>query len=237
MKLVVLTTDTLHHCYFVRELDLRFAVEAVFIETNSLKPQFDIAHSFEADREVYEQRIWFDEQTVSLADIAPVKRFNSINDSDAIKMLKQLAPDVVVVFGTGKLSREVINICPDGMLNLHGGDPELDRGLDTHLWAIYENRFDALITTLHRINDQLDDGEVVSKAPIQIEPNMQLHQLRKSNTEVCLELVLNALKEYEAKGCFTSKPQLSRGRYYSFMPTEKKSECQQKFKQFASKLK
>ena len=44
MKLVVLTTDTLHHCYFVRELNLQFAVEAVFIETNSLNPKFDIAH-------------------------------------------------------------------------------------------------------------------------------------------------------------------------------------------------
>lgn len=236
MKLVVLTTDTLHHCYFVRELNLRFPIVAVFVETIALKPPFDIVHSFEADRDDYEKKVWFDEQAVGLTDIASVKCFDSINDDEAVQALKRLEPDVVVVFGTGKLSPEVISTCPHGMLNLHGGDPQYDRGLDTHLWAIYEERFDALVTTLHRINQRIDDGEVVAKAQIQIKPNMKLHQLRRANTEACLELVLGALNEYKVAGCFSSEPQQAQGRYYSFMSTEKKTQCQQKFNQFTSRL-
>ncbi len=236
MRIVLLTTDTSHHCYFVRELSARFRIEAVLVESNTLNPPFDVHHRFETVREDYERRVWFDGEPVSLLDLASAKAFGSLNDDDALNVLAEVQPDIVVVFGTGRLSSDVIKTCPQGILNLHGGDPEQDRGLDTHLWAIYEDRFDGLVTTLHRVNDRLDDGEVVGKAPIPLHRLMKLHELRRFNTTLCLHLVGSALDEYQRCGHISSRPQQTRGRYYSFMPAELKATCQQKFEQHTSRL-
>ncbi|MCH8260875.1 MAG: hypothetical protein IIC46_11790 [Planctomycetes bacterium] len=160
----------------------------------------------------------------------------ALNDDDALNVLAELQPDIVLVFGTGRLSSDVIKTCPEGILNLHGGDPEQDRGLDTHLWSIYEDRFDGLVTTLHRVNDRLDDGEVVGKAPIPLHHRMKLHELRRFNTTLCLDLVGSALDEYQHCGHISSRPQRTRGRYHSFMPAELKATCQHKFEQHTSRL-
>lgn len=236
MRIVILTTNTLHHCFFASELSKRFPIDAVFVESKTINPPFEVHHPYETVREEYEQRTWFNNRSAGLLDLDHAREFPSLNDDDASNALAQLQPDIVVVFGTGKLSSDVIGCCPEGILNLHGGDPERDRGLDTHLWAIYENRFDDLVTTLHRVNDQLDDGEIVAKAPIPLYGGMNLHELRRVNTEVCLDLVGSALVKYERCGCISSQPQRTRGRYYSFMPSELKSTCVQNFERYTSQL-
>jgi methionyl-tRNA formyltransferase len=110
-----------------------------------------------------------------------------------VEYLKSINPDVIIVFGTGKINSSLIQIPRLGCLNLHGGDPERYRGLDTHLWAIYHQEFDQLITTLHYIDETLDTGDVVFKATLPISRGLQLHQLRAVNTQVCVKLSLLAL--------------------------------------------
>ncbi len=60
MRIVLLTTDASHHCYFVREMSARFRIEAVLVESNVLNAPFEVHHRFETVREDYERRVWFD---------------------------------------------------------------------------------------------------------------------------------------------------------------------------------
>ena len=55
----------------------------------------------------------------------------------------------------------MISIFENKIFNLHGGDPEKYRGLDSHYWSIYHNDFKSLITTLHKVRPILDTGEIV----------------------------------------------------------------------------
>ena len=82
----------------------------------------------------------------------------------------------------------MINVVPEKIFNLHGGDPQRYRGLDTHLWAIYHKDFGGLVTTLH-ILPKLDDGDIVSMGTLPVSKDMPLYALRKVNTEVCVNLV------------------------------------------------
>lgn len=229
MRLVVLTTETPHHAHFVRTLSESFPVELVMVETEAVSAPFQTTHAFEAERDVYEKGAWFGGGEVSLSTFAPTCTVGRINQPDAVQKLRETDPDVIVVFGTAKLSEEVIDVCPDGIVNLHGGDPEEYRGLDTHLWAIYHGDYGALITTLHRLNAELDDGEIIQRLPVPVKAGMRLHELRKVNTEVCIQLVTTALQAFGGAGAFTSTPQRHRGRYYSFMPTVLKQVCLRRF--------
>ena len=122
------------------------------------------------------------------------------------------------------------------MINLHGGDPESYRGLDSHMWAIYHKEFHELITTIHRVNPTLDDGDYLFKLPVILKPNMPITHLRKSNTETCLNLALMALDSYKRFGKFFSNKQKTKGKYYSFIPSELKSICIPIFENYTSNL-
>ena len=229
MRVAVVTTETLHHCHFVRELAKTCPPALVLVERNGGHPPFETHHPFEDERDDHERRVWFGGRHARLADFAETIEVDNANDAEAIERLAAVEPQAVIVFGAGKLSPPVIDLCPEGIVNLHGGDPERYRGLDTHLWAIYRGDFRDLVTTLHRVNARLDDGEVVARAPIPISRAMGLQELRSRNTEVCVELVRSALVRFRDAGVFTSRPQRQRGRHYSYMPGVLKGICRERF--------
>jgi methionyl-tRNA formyltransferase len=236
VKLAILTTQTPHHAYFVREVASRFPVARAYCETTGPRAPFETAHPFETTRDAYERQIWFDGRDARVADLVPTEFVASMNENAAVASLRALAPDVVIVFGTGRLTTVVLDIQPRLMLNLHGGDPEEYRGLDTHLWAIYHRDFGGLVTTLHRMLPALDAGDVVQNMHIPLRPAMQLHELRAANSEVCVRLSLDALSAIETRGDVASRRQGRTGRYYSFMPAVLKELCVRRFAAHTSRM-
>src|SRR6185312_14163853 len=107
---------------------------------------------YEAERDAHDASLL--NGTESFSDLADTWIVESLNDSpDPLRALK---PDVLLDFGTGKLSPEVLAVPRLAALNLHGGDPERYRGLDTHLWAVCQLDFEALVTTIHHMDATLD---------------------------------------------------------------------------------
>lgn len=119
--------------------------------------------------------------------IFPARR--ALLAASLLSALVGMKPDAILVYGTGKLGQQVIDVCPDGILNLHGGDPELYRGLDTHLWVIRARDFGALCVCLHRVTAGLDAGEIIGVENIPLKRGMGLHELRRYNAETCVRLV------------------------------------------------
>lgn len=236
MKIVVLTTQTLHHAYFLRELTRKYPLELVLTETKPVLPQFETYHPFEDERDAYEMRELFNGENPPLKEFAETREYSTINDSAAVSLLTDIKPDVIVVFGTGKLSEQVIATCQERIVNLHGGDPERYRGLDSHLWAIYHNDFDSLVTTLHRLNAKLDDGEIILQAPVELFSKMPMYTFRRYNTDICVKMTVSALGIYDLFGSFIFKKQRQKGRYYSFMPATLKEICLKNFENYTKTL-
>jgi methionyl-tRNA formyltransferase len=233
----ILTTDTLHHAYFVREVARVYPDIIVLEETETLAAPFPTAHPYEQERDAHERAAWFDGRHARTADFADVQAFPSINSAQGIAALTDRKPDAVIVVGTGRLRPEVIDVVPSGRLvNLHGGDPEEYRGLDTHMWAIYHGDFAGLVTTLHMVAPKLDAGDVVAAQPVPLRRGMRIAELRQSNTETALQLSLAALDEFDKSGRIAARPQRRKGRYYSFMPAVLKDTCVAKFNRHCETL-
>jgi methionyl-tRNA formyltransferase len=229
MRLVVLTTDTLHHAYFVREIARAWPIQRVMLETRAPAPPFPTAHPFEAAREEHERRAWFAGGAAGVDRFAETETWESCNDPAAVAELARLAPDAVVVYGTGRLAPPVIAVAPDGIVNLHGGDPERYRGLDSHLWAIHGGEFDALSVALHRVAPALDAGDIVDLEPLALRRGMGLHELRRATAETCVRMAAAALQGLARTGRFACRPQRRKGAYYSFMPAALKEGCVRRF--------
>jgi hypothetical protein len=236
MKLALLTTDTLHHAAFARALGGVFPIGTVLLETRPAAQPFACAHAFEAEREAYERDLFFGGRTASVRDFAPGPDFADVNSPEAREALRRAAPDVVVVFGTGKLKADLIEAYPERLVNLHGGDPEEYRGLDSHLWAIYHRDFGALSTALHFVDRELDTGRIIQQADVPVFRGMGLHQLRAANTEVCIDLCVAALSAFQRLGRFPARRQRRKGRYYGAMPSQLKDLCVTRFAAYAAGL-
>lgn len=234
LKVAVLTTETLHHAYFVREIAARYPATEAFCERNVLCAPFETTHPYEAERDRHEQEFWFGGRRAGLADFVPVTTLPSINDDAALAALRRFDPDVLVDFGTGKVKGPVLNFRPDRFFNLHGGDPQQYRGLDSHLWAIYHGDFSGLVTTLHRLTAALDAGDIIFTREVPLREAMSLHELRATNAQVCVDMTLSALAQIAAKGDVSGARQVGQGRYYSFMPAVLKEICVGKFTKFTA---
>jgi methionyl-tRNA formyltransferase len=236
VKIALLTTETLHHAYFARELNRVYPLALAVVENRGGIAPFPTVHPLEQARDEYERALWFADGKERLRDHVPVEAVADINEPRAADVLAGAELDLVIVFGTGILRRPLLETLPCPVLNLHGGDPESYRGLDNHLWAIYHRDFSALITTLHVVNPILDDGDIVLQSGLRIEPGLELHQLRQVNTQTCVDLSLAALDQFQRFGRVLSRPQRGKGRYYSFMPTALKDQCCRIFKAYTHKL-
>lgn len=229
MKIALLTTDTLHHTWFLQALKKHYDDVFVINETTSVQPKFETRHSFEDQRDTFESRFFFNGRDLHLNDIARCVDCQTINDPAALQALTAYKPDILIVFGTRRIKAPLMDAFPGRIINLHGGDPEYYRGLDTHLWAIYNDDLASLETTLHILDHDLDTGAIIQKQALNLDDIPDLSQLRAVNTQACVDLCLGALKTFETLGYFITSPQNRRGDYYSFMPAETKAICVQKY--------
>lgn len=236
MRIIVLTTETPHHLYFVKEVSTIFNITGIAVESRGLNAPFQVHHSFEDERDQYENMELLHEEDVMFKDYCETNIFNNINDERCINFVAGLKPDVIITFGTGIIMKPLASLCPNGFINLHGGDPQYYRGLDTHMWAIYHKEFEQLIVTLHRLNLSLDDGEIIQQGNIKLDKNSKITTLRIENTKLCVKLTVSALLTFNQLGCFISKPQQKKGRYYSFMPATLKEVCVNNFEKYIKNL-
>lgn len=232
MKLVILTTETPHHTFFVRELAKEHNNLNVVCEyPKIIKYDYKVNHDYELRRDKYEKKIWFNDQHNKLEEYASVKRFDSINSIESYEYLKNLRNCIFVVFGTRIIKKDIIDLNKNYFFNLHGGDPTKYRGLDTHLWSIYYKDFSSLVTTLHRLEEGVDTGEIVEKETLIFDKNTSLINLRILNTEACVKLVKNLIINIKNKSLKTVK-QKKNGKYFSAMPTNLKEKTIRIFNQF-----
>jgi methionyl-tRNA formyltransferase len=222
---VLLTTDTTHHLYYAWRLREAGALDAVLVQTAAPRFPFPTEHAFERARDDFERETLLKAAPARLQDLVPVYEVATPNEPAALSALRQLKPDLILVFGTGVIDASVSGLPTLACLNLHGGNPEAYRGLDSHLWAVYHRDFGNVTTTLHHIAPGLDTGDVVLEARVPLAKGLQLHELRAANTKVCVDLSLTAVKIARDGLPLPSRPQRHKGRYYSAMPSVLKDVC------------
>ena len=116
MKIVILTTNTPHHIFFVKELSKNYKLSKIIVETSSIKPGFDTFHHFEKIRNDYESETLLKNKKTRFVDFASAEFYESVNQRKCVDEINSVGPDVVITFGTGKIKNDLINICPNGFL-------------------------------------------------------------------------------------------------------------------------
>ena len=213
--IALLTTKTIHHIYFENQIFKKYKNLINISETTFIKPNFKTSIIFEKKREYFEKKVWFKNKKVNFKSRGfSVK---NINSTKVLNILKKNKVKFIIVFGTRKIDKKIIKMYNNKIFNLHGGNPEEFRGLDSHYWSIYHNNFN-LYSCLHKLNYKLDDGDIIFLEKIKLSKKIKIFQLRLQNTICCIKMVLKLINLIKKNYKIRSYKQNKIGRYYSFMP-------------------
>lgn len=102
-------------------------------------------------------------------DRLPVLDVESVNGKVVSDLLAEKKPSVVVVTGTGIISKKILALAPT-FINIHVGITPRYRGVHGGFWAVYEGRDQLAGTTIHRVDPGVDTGAIIDQTIITVDP-------------------------------------------------------------------
>ena len=232
MKVLILSTKTNHHLYFLYHISLNKKLDVFSIfEKKTLKFNFKTENKLDKLRNSYEHLI-IKKKKIKYSSILKKKEVWDVNSKTSINLIKKFNPEIIIFYGIGKLREEFLNNFQKKTFNLHGGNPEYYRGLDSFLWAIYHKDFNNFYVTLHKVNRILDSGEVIYKKKLRFDSKTNIYNLRLLSTNICLSLTRKIIKQFLSHKKCKFVCQKKKGRYYSAMPSVLKQSCINNFNNY-----
>jgi methionyl-tRNA formyltransferase len=154
------------------------------------------------------------------ADI-PVYQPERIRRPESIELLRQLAPEIMVVVGYGQIiPQAIIDLPRYGILNVHASLLPKYRGAAPVQWAI-ANGERATGVTIMQIDAGLDTGDMLLKASAAIGPDETAPELSARLAPVGAELLVKAIGEI-ANG--VARPEKQDDAEASYAPILKKED-------------
>lgn len=231
MRIVILSTETPHHTYFINHIAAEFGVSAVFYETKPVKFTYDTSSPFGREEAEFEKNNFFKDVPDKVTSSIPTYKVNSVNTPEFKKIAGGLAPDIGLVFGCGRIDQSVFPLFKKGLINVHRGIAIKYRGLDSDLWAIYNDDFGNIGVTLHYVDIALDTGDALAVRHITYSPSDKIWHLRYKTTMMATDMMIDAIKGLlGGEDKRTKQPAL--GKYYSAMPLAAKVLCKEKFEKY-----
>lgn len=120
-----------------------------------------------------------------------------VKDSDFVQVLKELAPDIMVVVAFGQiLSEEILNIPKYGCINVHGSLLPEYRGAAPIQWSIIHGREYGGVTTMYMAKG-LDSGDMILKAQEKIRDDDTYGSLYDRLSVIGADLLIKTLRLIE----------------------------------------
>jgi len=233
MKLIIFSTRTRHHYHFIKRISQEFDIQQIVFEKKRLNVSYQTGPFFETHEDEFEDRN-FDNLSNDFLSQLEKKSIDvySINQVGVKEYLEALQPDLVWVYGTGRIHPHIIDVPRWGMVNLHGGISQKYRGLDSTLWAILNNDYHSIGLTIHYVSSELDTGDILFQQKMLTLPSDEIFHFRYKMTLLCTEHSISLIKKFQQKnGPLPAKPQKP-GEYYSAMPVGKKHQALKNLKDY-----
>ena len=168
MRAIVLTSTMRRHQFVANTVATRMEVACVWQEEKSFQPlryagsaedEAIITRHFAA-RDDSEQDYFKSHDTV----LAPVRRVppGGCNDSGEVGTMRELNPDVVLVFGTGLLAQPLLDEFPARLINIHLGLSPYYRGAGTNFWPLVNREPEYCGATIHFLDAGVDSGPIIA---------------------------------------------------------------------------
>lgn len=111
----------------------------------------------------------------------PIIETASLNAPACVQRIRLARPDVMLVFGTRLLRRELIAVPPKGSINMHSSLLPYDRGSMPEFWQCLRGDLTHAGITFHLITEAIDAGDVLAQIPAGCAWPINPYRLRAEN--------------------------------------------------------
>jgi folate-dependent phosphoribosylglycinamide formyltransferase PurN len=163
-------------------------------------------------------------RSYSLSNIAkkyniPIYYFNSLGNSDLIKLLKSINPDLIISSQGHYVSKQILKIPKYGVINKHAGLLPEYRGAYPVFWAML-NGEKKIGVSIHFMNDKIDGGDIIIQEEIQIFESDTFETLYSKVIKLTPELFVKAIKLIKNNEMTIIKNEEEHSTYFSFPKKE-----------------
>jgi methionyl-tRNA formyltransferase len=147
MNVGFLTSTSKRHSYFIKMLSKKVKPVIVICED---KPAFKKTNIANAEDKIF-------------SDVSHSEKIKKglINSKETFEILKSNRVDICFVFGTSLIKKNILSGIDCEFINIHTGLTQHYRGVDSTLWAIYNNDLDNIGYTIHQIDPGIDTGNIL----------------------------------------------------------------------------
>lgn len=140
----------------------------------------------------------------------PVFQPATLKDGEALRILSEISPDVIVVVAYGKLlPKEILELPKYGCVNVHASLLPRHRGASPIQWSIVcGDKVTGVTTMLMDIG--MDTGDMLETVSTPIDPDENCESLHDRLSEMGAKLIVSTLKGLE-DGSITPTPQPEEG--------------------------
>ena len=127
----------------------------------------------------------------------PVFQPNSMKDGEALKILTELNPDVIVVVAYGKLlPKDILDLPEYGCVNVHASLLPKYRGAGPIQWCVLNGEEETGVTTM-KMAEGLDTGDMLLKSATKIGENETAGELHDRLSQMGADLIVETLTALE----------------------------------------
>jgi methionyl-tRNA formyltransferase len=120
----------------------------------------------------------------------PIVRARRLGDADALRALRDLEPDLLVLAGADIVPAAVLDIPRLGTINPHYGLLPTYRGMNVTEWSVLQR--DPVGVTVHMVDPGIDTGAILLKEVIDLEPGETFASLRRKHQDLAARLLVRA---------------------------------------------
>ena len=139
---------------------------------------------------------------------------DGVNSTETIKLLRDLTPDGIVVYGTTVASDETLGTAKGTCFNLHTGLSPYYRGTECTFWPVVNGEFDMLGATVHECTSKLDGGAIYETVAVSCQKNDNLHKIFGRTVMAGADAYVRVLRKYISGGVQGTPQNLSMGREF-----------------------
>ena len=149
----------------------------------------------------------------------PVYQPNSVRTGEALEIINNINPDVIVVVAYGKiLPKEILTASKYGCVNGHASLLPKYRGASPIQWCIVCGETETGVTTM-LMDEGMDTGDILETFKVDIGDNETAEELFERLSDISADLMLSTIEKLE-KGEITPKKQEGEATYAPIIKKE-----------------
>ena len=149
-------------------------------------------------------------------------QIRNINSKESLDYLRKLNLDIIFSVAASQIfKKDILELPKIGCFNIHTSKLPKNRGMMPNFWSLYKYYEDPTsAVTIHKMNENLDDGDILIQTEFTLDPEESLDSLIKRTKKMSAETFLEAINILNSRYVKLIKNDSAKASYNTFPKKE-----------------